>query len=155
MGPLYLHVCTHLQGSLPRVSVADMATPSGDWNWNLFDYLLPRQVLLQIATVKGPCPLVVYCSFGWQGSQDLSFSVKSAYQPDRFPMRSTDWSLMFGSIIWFLWLDRNAKVFGAADVTVGSVVQNSHRLVLLASHVVGSRMIAMQAGAGSTRDPVL
>ncbi|KAK8592870.1 hypothetical protein V6N12_044963 [Hibiscus sabdariffa] len=76
-------------------------------------------------------------------------------KPDRFPMRSTDWSLMFGSIIWFLWLDRNAKVFGAADVTVGSVVQNSHRLVLLASHVVGSRMIAMQAGAGSTRDPVL
>ncbi|KAK8624454.1 hypothetical protein V6N13_065799 [Hibiscus sabdariffa] len=39
---------------LPRVPVAEMADVEGNWRWDLFQHLLPWEILLRMATVKGP-----------------------------------------------------------------------------------------------------
>ncbi|KAK8593540.1 hypothetical protein V6N12_045620 [Hibiscus sabdariffa] len=56
-----------------------MSSDTGDWQWHLFENLLPREILLRIVAVKGPHPLSVDCSFGWQWNNDCSFTVKSTY----------------------------------------------------------------------------
>ncbi|KAK8999772.1 hypothetical protein V6N11_065269 [Hibiscus sabdariffa] len=60
----------------PGVPIRDC---SRDWQWHLFDYILSHELFLWVTAIKGPHSLAAGCSFGWQGSSDLSFTVKLAY----------------------------------------------------------------------------
>ncbi|KAK8660761.1 hypothetical protein V6N13_051672 [Hibiscus sabdariffa] len=55
-----------------------MSDGSGNWRWSLFSHLLPENVLLHIAAVKGPLVSSSHDRVGWRGTSDLSFSIKSA-----------------------------------------------------------------------------
>ncbi|KAK8654455.1 hypothetical protein V6N13_128423 [Hibiscus sabdariffa] len=78
VGPLISHVDTRFVHQCV-VSVAQMVSAAGEWRWELFDYLLPRGVLLRIAAVHIPCPSLETDMVGWKGAKDLRFSIKSAY----------------------------------------------------------------------------
>ncbi|KAK8658056.1 hypothetical protein V6N13_036271 [Hibiscus sabdariffa] len=56
-----------------------MASPEGDWLWHKFDEVLPSDVLLRIAAVKGPTTAISDDSIVWVGASDKRFSVRSAY----------------------------------------------------------------------------
>ncbi|KAK8681486.1 hypothetical protein V6N13_053888 [Hibiscus sabdariffa] len=75
--PLIHHIDFRRLRNIQRVSIAEMANPSGDWLWHLFDFFLPSEILLRIVTVKRSHPLVTNYSFGWKMNCDLSFTLKS------------------------------------------------------------------------------
>ncbi|KAK8682164.1 hypothetical protein V6N13_054558 [Hibiscus sabdariffa] len=79
LGPLIAFVLSENADNLGSVSVAEMSDGSGNWRWSLFSHLLPENVLLHIAAVKGPLTSSSRDRVGWRGSSDLAFSIKSAY----------------------------------------------------------------------------
>ncbi|KAK8559947.1 hypothetical protein V6N12_012758 [Hibiscus sabdariffa] len=70
--------------------------------------------------------------FIWLASVNLSSS-------DRFPIIGSNWDFSFGSVIWFLWLDRNAKLFPPGAAELGTMLQRSSRLVLLVTQALGDQ----------------
>ncbi|KAL4386745.1 hypothetical protein GQ457_09G012620 [Hibiscus cannabinus] len=66
----------HVQG----VPVASMVDLNGDWNWQLFQHMLPHHVLLRIAAIRAPLPLLGADNVGWRGGIMDRFSVKAAYK---------------------------------------------------------------------------
>ncbi|KAE8654104.1 hypothetical protein F3Y22_tig00117056pilonHSYRG00889 [Hibiscus syriacus] len=118
-------------GNNTRAKIADMATPSGDWRWQLFEQLLPHDILLRIAALKGPSNMMNQDCVGWRCNNDLSFTVKSAYAvrhdiPDwiacnlqgdsSFAKNPSNWHLMFAVTLWHIWRARNAKFIGICSI---------------------------------------
>ncbi|KAF2306076.1 hypothetical protein GH714_011197 [Hevea brasiliensis] len=54
-------------------------TPSGDWNWSMFSYLIPEQYILLINAILPPHQSYDSDSVLWGSSPDGSFTLKSAY----------------------------------------------------------------------------
>ncbi|KAE8726876.1 hypothetical protein F3Y22_tig00005974pilonHSYRG00327 [Hibiscus syriacus] len=52
-GPLAVYLTPFHAINLSRTCMADMAIPDGNWRWDLFQHLLPWDVLLHIAALKG------------------------------------------------------------------------------------------------------
>ncbi|KAK9027789.1 hypothetical protein V6N11_067612 [Hibiscus sabdariffa] len=50
-----------------------------DWKWYLFKHLLPRDILLHIAAIKGPLPSMDEASVGWKLSRS-TFTLRSTYE---------------------------------------------------------------------------
>ncbi|KAK8650282.1 hypothetical protein V6N13_139927 [Hibiscus sabdariffa] len=61
-------------------SVADMALSNGEWKWHLFEHILPRDIVLRIAAIKGPLSMFAADSVGWKLSSSNQFSLRSAYE---------------------------------------------------------------------------
>ncbi|KAK8716036.1 hypothetical protein V6N13_043357 [Hibiscus sabdariffa] len=57
-----------------------MADSEGNWRRELFKHLLPWDILLRIATLKGPKASLNGDCIGWAGYNDRKFTIKSAYR---------------------------------------------------------------------------
>ncbi|KAK8530783.1 hypothetical protein V6N12_013284 [Hibiscus sabdariffa] len=57
-----------------------MVAPTGDWNWQLIQHLLPHLVLLRIATIRPPFLQMGSDNIGWRGGMFNPFSVKASYE---------------------------------------------------------------------------
>ncbi|KAK8680791.1 hypothetical protein V6N13_109729 [Hibiscus sabdariffa] len=100
-----------------------MALADVEWKWGLFDQLLPRDVLLHIAVIKGPLLTMAEASIGWKPSPSSRFSLKStydvrlgdvAYIPDK--LWKTIHNFCGPQRIWiFLWLICKNKVLTNAE----------------------------------------
>ncbi|KAK8685202.1 hypothetical protein V6N13_041208 [Hibiscus sabdariffa] len=64
--PLSNYFSADLATSLPSACLANMVTNSSEWNWNLFQHLLPLPILLRIASIKSPFSLLMANSMGWK-----------------------------------------------------------------------------------------
>ncbi|KAL4377111.1 hypothetical protein GQ457_02G015370 [Hibiscus cannabinus] len=69
----------------------------------------------------------------------------------RFPIRTLNWDIMFGNILWNLWLARNATVFNSPSQDCQGVIERSRRQVELYVQAQESRC-AMRA---ATSTPVV
>ncbi|KAK9038309.1 hypothetical protein V6N11_023188 [Hibiscus sabdariffa] len=49
--------------------------------------------------------------------------------PNYFPITRADWDVLFGSILWTLWCNRNARIFSTNTCDPGGVLQRSQRLL--------------------------
>ncbi|KAK5834216.1 hypothetical protein PVK06_018090 [Gossypium arboreum] len=78
-GPL-INSCTKPKCILKQhVPVKDFVSPSGDWNWPIFNSVLPRPIILSISAYKPPSVHDPVDSIGWVHDKKGVFSVKSAY----------------------------------------------------------------------------
>ncbi|KAK8595083.1 hypothetical protein V6N13_015992 [Hibiscus sabdariffa] len=59
IGPLIHFVGASIAANLRYDTVAEMADFSGDWLWQTFQHVLPGYILLRVAAVKGPKPLIL------------------------------------------------------------------------------------------------
>ncbi|KAK9041425.1 hypothetical protein V6N11_016527 [Hibiscus sabdariffa] len=50
-------------------------------------------------------------------------------QPDYFPVHGVDWDVLFGSLLWCLWLKRNNFVFVSAELDSDTTFQRGYRLM--------------------------
>ncbi|KAL4377944.1 hypothetical protein GQ457_02G018140 [Hibiscus cannabinus] len=50
-------------------------------------------------------------------------------QPDYFPVHGVDWDVLFGSLLWCLWLKRNNFVFESAELDSDNTFQRGYRLM--------------------------
>ncbi|KAK8574946.1 hypothetical protein V6N12_062623 [Hibiscus sabdariffa] len=110
----------------------------GSWRWDKFSEALPPSILVRISTVKGPTPWPVQVSIGWKGTLGAKFSVRDAYliwtdhanltDPSYFTYESADWDLMFGVVVWNLWIDRNTNIFYPERVARLSGIDRSYWL---------------------------
>ncbi|KAK8631475.1 hypothetical protein V6N13_028261 [Hibiscus sabdariffa] len=57
------------------VPVVAMASIEGDWLWHKFDELLPPDIILRIADVKGPNVAISDDLIVWVGASDKRFSI--------------------------------------------------------------------------------
>ncbi|KAL4362445.1 hypothetical protein GQ457_04G027620 [Hibiscus cannabinus] len=48
--------------------------------------------------------------------------------PNYFPITGMDWDVLFGSILWILWCNRNVRIFSVDTGDPGGVLQRSQRL---------------------------
>ncbi|KAE8724567.1 Cyclin-J18 [Hibiscus syriacus] len=76
---LISYVPARLLHNVGFAMVASMGDGTDNWRWDCFDHLLPMQVLLHIAVIRGPVTMRLDDTVGWQASPDLQFSIKSAY----------------------------------------------------------------------------
>ncbi|KAF7834649.1 non-LTR retroelement reverse transcriptase-like [Senna tora] len=60
--------------------VSEYVTPSGEWNWNQFQFLIPDHARLKIAAILPPSDGNEQDKLDWKFSKDGGFSVKTAYQ---------------------------------------------------------------------------
>ncbi|KAK8574606.1 hypothetical protein V6N12_062296 [Hibiscus sabdariffa] len=111
--------------------IGDMVAANSEWNWPLFQHLLPHDVLLNIAAVKCHASHFTGDSICWKRTNSGRFYVSSAYRIrngimegpkkdvwkviDRykgaFAKEKTNWDLTFGGLCWFIWLNRNSRIF--------------------------------------------
>ncbi|KAK9046550.1 hypothetical protein V6N11_052437 [Hibiscus sabdariffa] len=49
--------------------------------------------------------------------------------PNYFPIAGADWNVLFGSILWILWCNQNARIFSADTGDPGGVLQRSQHLL--------------------------
>ncbi|KAL4278310.1 hypothetical protein GQ457_03G020200 [Hibiscus cannabinus] len=116
--PLIGYVPERLAHSLDYVSVASMADCNGNWLWHKFEHLLPLNTRLRIAAAGCPMAIGVWTSLIKPDflSPFLTMNVKewvylNLTDAARMVNHPEDWDLLFGSICWNLWLERNAMVF--------------------------------------------
>ncbi|KAK8562466.1 hypothetical protein V6N12_010544 [Hibiscus sabdariffa] len=76
MGPLLNRVVGNRTPNHPNALVVDMIDEHGQWRWDLFDHLLPCDLLLRIATVK-PLLGVSYDYPSWLVGANQEFSIRS------------------------------------------------------------------------------
>ncbi|KAK9045582.1 hypothetical protein V6N11_051491 [Hibiscus sabdariffa] len=50
-------------------------------------------------------------------------------QPNYFPVHGIDWDVLFGSLLWCLWLKRNTFVFESAELGSDNTFQCGYRLM--------------------------
>ncbi|KAK8999841.1 hypothetical protein V6N11_065333 [Hibiscus sabdariffa] len=50
-------------------------------------------------------------------------------QPNYFPIQGADWYVLFGSLLWSLWQQRNSLVFGSDDYISDNTFQRGYRLM--------------------------
>ncbi|KAK8714170.1 hypothetical protein V6N13_149366 [Hibiscus sabdariffa] len=81
IGSLTNYIDPGLASALYSQSVANMTTHEGEWRWENFQHLLPLDVLLRIAGVKGPSQAIKADSicWHWQASSNYQFIVWSTY----------------------------------------------------------------------------
>ncbi|KAK8676096.1 hypothetical protein V6N13_034150 [Hibiscus sabdariffa] len=146
--------------------IGDMVAANSEWNWPLFQHLLPHDVLLNIAAVKCHASHFTGDSICWKRTNSGRFYVSSAYRirngimegpkkdvwkvidrykgdqrmkvflwlaycnklmknqervhrrfasDDRCEVcrteEKTNWDLTFGGLCWFIWLNRNSRIF--------------------------------------------
>ncbi|KAK9042442.1 hypothetical protein V6N11_017516 [Hibiscus sabdariffa] len=89
-----------------------------------------------MAAVKGLHPLAATCSFGWQDSCDLSFTVKST-----------------NVLHCGLPIDRNAMVFSSSRVEIRTMIHCSRRLVLLVTQALDIEPVLGQPTVSMTHGP--
>ncbi|KAK8680188.1 hypothetical protein V6N13_109140 [Hibiscus sabdariffa] len=105
--------------ALTHVTVASMVGSNGDWNWPIFQHLLPHHVLLHIAAIKPPASHVASDVVGWQVDPLYQLSMKYAYALAFGYHRSSSssiWKLIHKHkgvqcIRIFLWLDKLTEFF--------------------------------------------
>ncbi|KAK8576222.1 hypothetical protein V6N13_090698 [Hibiscus sabdariffa] len=54
IGPLIHHILNPAGSPVERTTVASMRSQEGERAWQLFEHLLPHDILLRIAVTKGP-----------------------------------------------------------------------------------------------------
>ncbi|KAF7838841.1 putative ribonuclease H protein At1g65750 family [Senna tora] len=59
---------------------AEFVSASGDWAWDMFDFLIPNNVTSMIVAIRPPSPMLLEDMIIWRHSQDGSFSTRSAYR---------------------------------------------------------------------------
>ncbi|KAF7830019.1 reverse transcriptase [Senna tora] len=76
-------LCNLALGPIPEIeltaSVSSFTTPSGGWDWQRFDYMLPDNVCLRIASIVPPSSSMGEDTPIWRHSRDGKFSVESCY----------------------------------------------------------------------------
>ncbi|KAE8656399.1 hypothetical protein F3Y22_tig00117001pilonHSYRG00018 [Hibiscus syriacus] len=125
--------------------VANMVTSWGEWNWREFQSKLPMEVLF--CAVKPPLPHGGEDRPGWLWEHHRKCSVSSAYKHivqsssirdvwrlgwcgmGSLDRRINGWELLFGSIIWCLWIRRNNRIFSPEISGSESVFHQAMRLV--------------------------
>ncbi|KAF7838891.1 ribonuclease H [Senna tora] len=60
--------------------VSEYVTPSGDWDWNSFQFLIPEHARSRIAAIMPPSDGNGHDKLAWKFGKDGCFSVKTAYQ---------------------------------------------------------------------------
>ncbi|KAK8670799.1 hypothetical protein V6N13_037416 [Hibiscus sabdariffa] len=93
-------------------SVAPMVDSVGQWRWSLIEHLLPQDILLRVAAVKGPDMRAPADEAGWRGGKNRVFAIKSTYlmQDDDTPSNPDPvWSVIqkfrdLPHVKSFLWL---------------------------------------------------
>ncbi|KAF7804220.1 putative ribonuclease H protein At1g65750 family [Senna tora] len=60
-------------------SVDQYITASGDWCWSSFEYLIPDNICMKIASIMPPNDRSKEDMLAWKGNEDGKFSVKSMY----------------------------------------------------------------------------
>ncbi|KAK8691995.1 hypothetical protein V6N13_075480 [Hibiscus sabdariffa] len=131
-------------------SVASMVDQEGQWKWHLFERFLPNDIILRIAAVKPSSSTTIAYSIAWGGSRDRRFTVKFAYSlisndavsqpnPDwvrniltfsvAFAYDMENWDLMFGYVLWNLWIRRNAFVFNNPNSAQENILEGAHFIV--------------------------
>ncbi|KAL4362541.1 hypothetical protein GQ457_04G033940 [Hibiscus cannabinus] len=54
--------------------------------------------------------------------------IKNLCEPAYFAREETDWNMMFGAVIWYIWKQGNTKVFGSDLDDTSSVIERSRWL---------------------------
>ncbi|KAF7806607.1 putative ribonuclease H protein At1g65750 family [Senna tora] len=112
----------HVKVSLPDAEIAknvdQFVTASGDWRWDSFEYLIPDNLCMKIASILPPNEQGKEDTLAWKGIGDGNFSVKSAYSMMKDVPRSEQRKIW--SDIWkwrgpekvrcFLWLCRHDRI---------------------------------------------
>ena len=79
-GPL-INLAVHpVPHELVNATVSDFLNVHGGWNWSVFDHLLPNSILMQIASVMPPNPLLGVDKIFWSYEPSGHFTVRSAYE---------------------------------------------------------------------------
>ncbi|KAK8686350.1 hypothetical protein V6N13_125375 [Hibiscus sabdariffa] len=68
----------------------------------------------------------------------ISSNLQSVVQ---FAMNMEDWDLLFGSIIWNLWLARNSVAFDNPQEGYGSILERSRQLHLLSKTALATKAV--------------
>ncbi|KAK8548088.1 hypothetical protein V6N12_061010 [Hibiscus sabdariffa] len=105
-----------------------MIDGDGQWRWNRFERLLPYAILLRIVAVKISSHAPMQDFPRWTPTAHGQFRVHSAYRvrmglPFKdwifanltnsgiFAREGAGWELLFGSLVWLLWIWRNERIF--------------------------------------------
>ena len=103
---------------LVKATVSEFINGHGDWNWSAFEHLLSNSVLLQIASVMPPNPLLGVDKIFWRYEPRGNFTVRSAYEAlCQLDSNDTDtaWKLAWTwkgpqAVRIFLWQALHAKL---------------------------------------------
>ncbi|KAK8644684.1 hypothetical protein V6N13_123984 [Hibiscus sabdariffa] len=123
----------------------------------VFSHVLPPYVLLHIAAISPPILTFLSASIAWNCEASGRFSIRSAYklclgeltgeEDPRFlsipirewilenlrsPVRfanADNWELLFGAVLWNIWLTRNAAVFNSPSLFPTSIIHSSISLM--------------------------
>ncbi|KAK8686726.1 hypothetical protein V6N13_125746 [Hibiscus sabdariffa] len=101
--------------------------------------------------MKTPQPWFPNDRLLWVGNSDDRFIIRSAYPmgKDKLFMGNENWELLYGALLWNIWLTRNAIVFNSTVELSGSVVERSQRLVELTLYAAASDIrVAMRTSSG-------
>ncbi|KAK8570659.1 hypothetical protein V6N13_103063 [Hibiscus sabdariffa] len=79
VGPLADYIPVTALATIGPSPVASLVDDTGHWKWYLFEYILPRDILLRIAAVKAPSANAPADLVGWRGGRNRDFSLKLAY----------------------------------------------------------------------------
>ncbi|KAF7844997.1 ribonuclease H [Senna tora] len=107
-----------IPNELLNAKVSDLVTPSGDWDWQQFDYLLPDYARYRIAAILPPSYGMGQDKVAWKYSKDGGFNVKTAYQSIAGVDTGAEdilWKkgMVFAIACWSLWRWRNESIFGS------------------------------------------
>ncbi|KAK8606789.1 hypothetical protein V6N13_052546 [Hibiscus sabdariffa] len=53
---------------------------------------------------------------------------RNILHPEYFARAETDWSVLFGAVLWSIWLHRNKRIFDPSDIDKEPIVVHARRL---------------------------
>ena len=93
--PLLFHATGLIPPMLLDLTIADCVTREGNLQWDLFNHLLPSQILLHISACKPPCVDDGEDRIFWSYSKSGHFTISSAYNLLTSPNRTREgWNVI-------------------------------------------------------------
>ncbi|KAK9020379.1 hypothetical protein V6N11_010403 [Hibiscus sabdariffa] len=121
-----------------------MVDGNKNWKWSCFESVLPMDVLLRIAITIPPTTSAPSDEVVWRCTSTRIFTVKSAYTIHGTPREwlgfnlkksdfalgySVEWPMLFGTLLWLLWKNRNRCIFELLEPSNVSILASGRRLV--------------------------
>jgi len=99
------------------LSVREVVTPSGEWNYDFLNSNLPHDVTLQVLALPAPLDTDGQDSIGWGGTSTRDFTIQSAYfsQCSRDQSFEGDWKALWNwkgphRIQTFMWMAAHERL---------------------------------------------
>ncbi|KAE8689424.1 hypothetical protein F3Y22_tig00110940pilonHSYRG00583 [Hibiscus syriacus] len=130
VGPLNMFVANQLErDELLRRTVTSMVDSNGHWQWELIIDFVPSNITQRLAATMPPTRKDIR---DWM---HINISSSGVYAWDE-----CDWDLLFGSLLWLFWKNRNRRIFDLEYIEKESVLVQGRRLCFEANRAIESSL---------------